>query len=340
MATLRDVADRVGVHPSTVSRALDPASSSLVNAETRARVIAAAEELGFRVDAVASGLRRGRTATMGVVVADLGNTYVASAIRGIENTFEGDGYLTFITETQDDHDRATRILGHLLSRKVEAIVTLASRAGDEPTIKRLSKQVPIVLAIRGLPGTDLPMVVNDDEGGGWISADHLIRLGHRSLAQLPGPRDVSNFRLREEGFIARAASSGIEVLRGPVAASVPTVEEGWRLMRALLQSSGRDRPTGIFAHNDHMALGAIQALRAAGLDCPNDISIIGYNDSPLTNFTDPPLTTVSLPGYELGQRAARLAIALVNGTNGAETQVTLPPTLVPRKSSASLASGR
>lgn len=339
MATLRDVADRVGVHPSTVSRALDPASSNLVNAETRARIIAAADELGFRVDAVASGLRRGRTATMGVVVADLGNTYVASAIRGIENTFEAEGYLTFITESQDDQDRATRILGHLLARKVEAIVTLASREGDETTIKRLSKQVPIVLAVRGLPGTGLPMVVNDDEGGGWISADHLIRLGHRKLAQLPGPRDVSNFRLREEGFVARAASSGITVPVNPDAASVPTVEEGWRLMRALLSSS-REYPTGIFAHNDHMALGAIQALRDVGLDCPADVSIIGYNDSPLTNFTDPPLTTVSLPGYELGQRAARLAMALVRGASGHETQVTLPPTLVPRSSSAPLASGK
>jgi LacI family transcriptional regulator len=333
MATLRDVAERVGVHPSTVSRALDPASANLVNVETRARVIAAAEELGFRVDPVASGLRRGRTSTMGVVVADFGNPFIASAIRGIENTFESHGFMTFITESQDDPERTSRILGHLLARKVEAIITFASRAGDEAEIKRISEQMPIVLAVRGLPGSDLATVVSDDEGGGWISADHLIGLGHRVLAQLPGPRDVSTFRLREDGFNARAAAANASVIPSQEAAAVPTVSEGRRLMRNLLAGTKR-RPTGVFAHNDLMALGAIQAMRDAGLECPADISIIGYNDAPLTDFTDPPLSTVSLPGYDLGQQAARLAMAMIAGTAGEDRYISLPPTLVPRRSTA------
>jgi len=331
MATLRDVATLAGVHPSTVSRALDPLQAGKVNAKTRARIDAAVQELGFQVDPVASGLRRGRTSTMGVMVADIGNPFIPPVLRGIENTFEARGYQTFIAETQDDQARAGRVLQNLVARRVEAIVTLASRQGDEAILERASRSIPVVLAVRGLPRTRLPCVTDDDELGGWLSADHLLSLGHQVVAELPGPGDVYNFEVRTRGFLSRIAESSSLFVRLDTQAHAPSVDEGRRLMRVLLER-GAPRPTGVFAHNDLMALGAIQEVRAAGLSCPGEISIIGYNDAPLTAYTDPPLTTVAVDGYELGRRSAELALDMLDGNEA--TEVTLAPRVVPRASTA------
>lgn len=335
MATLRDVADLTGVHPSTISRALNPATASLVSAETRARVRAAADELGFQVDAVASGLRRGRTHTLGVVVADLGNPFVAPVVRGIENSLESRGFLTFIAETQDDPTRMKRIFDHLLSRKVEALITLASRLGDEAVLRKAAKRVPVVLAIRDVPASGLPGVVHDDERGGRIAADHLLSLGHHVVAQLHGPRDVHTFVLRGVGFAARMRDGEATLIAAETSANTPTVEEGKRVMTQLLAQPG-PRPTAIFAHNDSMALGAIEAIRSGGMSCPQDISIIGYNDDRLTAFTDPPLTTIALPGYELGRFAADMALSIIEDPSRAAHVLSLPPRLVPRGSAIPL----
>jgi LacI family transcriptional regulator len=171
VVTLRDVAQHLGIHPSTVSRALDPSSAHRVSPETRERIQQAATELGFRRDTVARGLRRGRTNTLGVVVPDLGNPYVAPTIRGIENSLESRGCMAFVAETQDDRSRLARVVDSMISRRVDAIITLAARKGDESILRRASQQVPIVLAVRDLPGSRFPGVIGDDEFGGRLAAD-------------------------------------------------------------------------------------------------------------------------------------------------------------------------
>lgn len=331
MTTLRDVADRVGVHPSTVSRALDPRSSSLVSEGTREKVRQAADELGFQVDAVASGLRRGRTQTIGVVVPDLSNPYAAPIVRGIENSLESRNYMALITETQDDQGRARRVLDALLGRRVDALITLASRTGDDALLRRASKRVPVVLAIRDLPGSGLPGVVGDEERGGRIAADYLIDMGHTRLAQLLGPSDINTFVLRGHGFAARAAERSATLADFTTAARAPTIDEGHTCMAQLLAQHG-PRPTAVFAHNDLMALGAIEAITDAGLHCPEDISVMGYNDAPLTAYTDPPLSTIALPAYELGRFAAEMALSFIEDPNRPAHVLSLPPRLVPRES--------
>ena len=335
MPTLKDIAELTGVHPSTVSRALDPARANMVNPETRARVRTAAEELGFRVDAVASGLRRGRTMALGIIVADLGNPFAAPVIRGIENNLESHGYLAFITETQDDTARLTRVIDHLLSRRVDAIITLAARAGNEYVLQRAAQEVPVVLAVRNLPKSRLPGVVHDDHHGGRLAADHLLDLGHRRVSQLRGPQDISSFLGRGSGFGDRIRAAGAELIDIKSDATSPSADEGRRLTKELLRQRS-DMPSGIFAHNDMMAMGAIQELRSAGCDVPADVSVIGYNDSLLTTFTDPPLTTIALPGYELGRFAAEAAFTQLDDPGREPTVLTLPPRLVARRSTAAV----
>lgn len=332
--TIRDVARAAGVHISTVSRALDPAKASLVAPATRARVLSAAEELGYRPHLIASGLRRGQTRTVGVVVPDLGNTLYAPLARGVAHALDRGGYMPMVADTQDDHERFRRILQHLQGRRVDAVITTAARAGDTRSLLAFAASgVPVVLAVRTLHDSGLPAIVHDDAGGGRIAAEHLLGLGHRRLAQVRGPADVEPFVLRARGFEEAVCRAGAELVCPVAEAAEPTDVEGERVMHALLGASGAP-PTAVFVHNDTMALGALKALRAVGLRCPQDVSVIGYNDVPVAAHSWPPLSTVRLPAYDIGRLAGGLAIEFVEEPDGQRKSVTVPPTLVVRESTA------
>ena len=329
--TLKDVADKAGVHPSTVSRALDPAKGFLVRDDTVARVRAVAEELGYQGDAVASGLRRGRTNTLGVVVADLGNPFIAPVVRGIENQLEGRGLMALIAETRDDHARMGRVMNNLAARRVDAAIVTGARTGDVRLLRRAQQQMPIVLASRYLPGSGIPAIIHDDQLGGRLAADHLLQLGHRRIAQLCGPADISSFHERAVGFRSRLNDDGVVAIEPDQTADRPVMAEGRRLMELFLDQHD-ELPTAIFVHNDLMAFGALEALGVRGLSCPRDLAIVGYNDTPMTAFTNPPITTVRLPGYELGRMAADTAVMLMEGGQQTGSSLVLQPVLVPRHS--------
>lgn len=329
--TLKDVAQRAGVHVSTVSRALDPEKAQLVGPETRERVQMAASELGYQGDAIASGLRRGRTNTFAIVVADLGNPFIAPVLRGIENGLVGRGIMALVAETQDRRDRMEQVMRSLVARRVDAIITTAAREGDARALRRINRQVPVVLAVRHLPGSGLPSIVHDDERGGRLAAEHLVSAGHRRIAQLPGPLDVSSFVERAAGFRSYMSLRGLEVREPPEPAGHPTLREGQKLMSRLLDDI-EEPPTAVFAHNDLMAFGALDALEERGLSCPKHVAIMGYNDTQMTPYTAPPLTTIRLPGYELGRLAADAATVLVEHPDEPTTNLTLPPVLIPRRS--------
>jgi LacI family transcriptional regulator len=336
--TLQDVARAAGVHASTVSRALDPAKAALVNPETRARVQAVAQALGYRTDAMAMGLRRKRTNTIGVVVADIGNPFITPVLRGIENALEGRGVLPVLAETQDDHNRLNRVLDHLLGRKVDAIITTAARAGDQLILKKVAREVPVVLGVRNLPRSGLAAVVNDDALGADLAARHLIELGHRRIGQLRGPEDISSFAERAQAFAAYARRAGADVVEVGGSATRPTLPEGARLMRQMLREAD-ELASALFFGNDLMALGALEVLRATGYDCPRDVSIVGFNDSQLVDRVNPPLTTLRLPGYELGWIAAERAARMIEEPDDAYSVIALKPELVVRASTAPRSTG-
>jgi len=328
--TLKDVAREVGLHPSTISRALDPDRYTLVSDATRSRVHEAADALGYRVDAVASGLRRGRTNTLGVVVANLENPFIAPVVRGLENGLDEQGAMALIAETKDESGRLRGILEHLLERRVDGVVVAAAREGDEELLLAVADRVPVILAVRDLPGSGLAAVTFDDRASGRLVAEHLIGLGHRQVAQLAGPVEISSFAQRSEGFEQFVAEAG-GVLLGRGITGAPSIDSGERLMTALLAAAG-PAPTAVFAHNDLMALGAYRALARAGLRCPADVSIVGHNDSVMSAYLTPALTTISLPGYAIGQAAARLARAAIRSQSEDREQVVLAPELQIRAS--------
>ncbi len=331
--TLDDIAREVGVHPSTVSRALNPTRAGLVKPDTRRAVEEAARRLGYRPDMVARGLQSGRTATIGVIVADLGNAFITPIIHQLAAALETASMMPVIAETQDEHERFTRILDHIISRRVDAIVTAAARLGDREILEAAAMTVPVVVAARPLPGSALPQVIHDDEGGARMAAEHLASLGHRSVAQLRGPLDVANFSRRAVGFTDASGRLGLAEVVVEDTGRRPIFEEGRRLMEMLLAAVS-PLPTAVFAHNDLMALGALAALNEASLRVPEDVSLIGYNDLPAMELVAPPLTTVRYPSKEIGRAAGELVLSVLRGQEPAD--VCLEPALVVRASTRRL----
>ncbi|MFP3914393.1 MAG: LacI family DNA-binding transcriptional regulator [Actinomycetota bacterium] len=332
MPTLDDVAREVGVHPSTVSRALNPQKAVMVNPQTRQAVEQAARKLGYRPHMVARGLQSGRTATVGVIAADLGNPFVTPIIHGITESLEVAEMMPVVAETQDEHDRFARILDHMLSRRVDAVVAAATRAGDRRILEDASRIAPVVIAGRPLPGSTLPQAVLDDGAGARMAAEHLHQLGHRHVVQLRGPLDVANFQYRAEAFTQASRDLGLREVELPEIGTRPILEEGRRLMGALLDR-GEGVPSAVFAHNDLMAMGALAVLREAGRRVPQDVSLIGYNDLPMMDLVDPPLTTIRYRSREIGLAAGRLVVEVLSGSN--PPSVCLEPSLVIRASTLS-----
>jgi LacI family transcriptional regulator len=335
-ATLKDVARIAGVHPGTASRALDPAKMWLVTPKTRARVEAAARELGYRPDIVARSLRSGSTKTIGVVVVNLSNPFVGEVIHGIAGFLYPRGFMPLTIETFDEGERLALALATLRSRRVDAVIVTAARAADAATLRAsVQDGLRVVLAVRHLPGLDVPTVVHDDADGGRLAAEHLLGLGHRLLGELRGAQDVQPFLERSRAFRQTIAAAGGAVVDLPDFASDPAADEGRRLMKGYLASDG-ELPTAFFAHNDAMAIGAIDALRQVGLSCPEDVSVIGYNDAPLSDHVTPPLTTVRYPSDEVGRFAAEMALSHIEDRDRPGARVSFPAELVVRGSTAAV----
>jgi LacI family transcriptional regulator len=269
-----------------------------------------------------------------VVIPDFGNQIYGQLLRGITLQLERDGYLPLTVESRDDSDRLEETLEALAARRVDGIITAATRERDVRTLRRFARRgIPIVMAVRWVRSLDLPRVTNDDLRGGALAAEHLLDLGHVRLAQVHGPGDIETFRERCQGFRQAAAAAGIVLDEPSEHGTEPTVVEGRRLMRHLLDTS-IELPTAVFAHNDAMAVGAIEALTERGLRCPDDVSVIGYNDMPLVEHLDPPLSTVRMPTGEVGRIAAQTVLAAVAGHADPFASIALQPQLVVRGSTA------
>ena len=330
--TLKDVARAADVHVSTASRALDPAKSWRISPETIARVHLAAEQLGYMPDMIAKGLKRGTTMMVGVIVPDLENPFIGPLIRGIGQEVEKNELVTVVTETFEDHGRLERALNYLLTRRVDAVITTAARSTDRHLLSRFARRVPaFVLAVRNISGSGLPYITQDDRHGGELAAEHVIELGHEVMAQLRGPPDIEPFENRSEGFRRTGGAAGLLDVTVSDSAREVTLKEGRRLMKLTLDQNRSNPPTAIFAHADAIAIGAIEELEARGLRCPEDVSIVGYDDAPLVSHVRPPLSTVRLPGDEIGRRAGTAVMKLIDDPTELDS-VSIPAELIVRAS--------
>ena len=346
-ATLKDVAARVGVHPSTVSRVLNPATRGMVSRKIADAVSGAAEEIGYRPNPFAYSLRTNRSFTIGVVVPDLTNPVFPPIIRGIEKTLAAADYTVILANSDNDSDLEETIVNRMRDRQIDGLILATARRDDSLVTACANDGLPVVLINRTLefvresqnhPAT-VSCVLADDATGIGLAVAHLAALGHRHIVHIAGPRALSTGYRRAAGFRSAMAAHGLDC---PDAAVVEcdtfTEAQG---VAAFMSLFGRpeDRPTAIVAGNDMLALGCYSAARELGLACPHDISITGFNDMPIVDKLDPPLTTIRIPLFDLGATAAHALLDQLTEQKGQSATRILVPTLIVRGSTGPIATG-
>lgn len=324
--TLHDVAEAAGVSKSTVSRILDerlPRSES----ETAKRVRQVAKDLGYMRDVAAASLRRGKTMTIGVVVPRLTDTVMAMLYEALAHACTRTGQFAVVATT-DDEPKADRIAAQtLLQRGVDGLVLSTARLDDDFPDELAARGVPFVLALR-TDGKSLSSVA-DDRLGGYLATRHLLDLGHRRIGLIAGPAYASSSRGRVEGYRDAMAEAGAPVDPAWIVGSSFGIDSGAEAAEALMRLD--PRPTAIFAVNDNTAIGALSAVRAAGLSVPEDVSLVGYNDIPVISRLAVPITSVRVPFDQIA--AAALDLLATDPGSPRDRLRVATPTLIPRRSS-------
>jgi LacI family transcriptional regulator len=331
--TIIDVAARAGVHWSTVSRALNPDKRHLISPEMVERVEACVRELGYRANALASGLRTQRSLTIGVIVSNLGDPVHPPIVRAIEDRFAEIGYVTIVGNTDNIPERQAALIERFIRQGVEGLVIATFARDDCDVGVCLDAAIPTVAVFRA-PETDaIPSVRVDDGRAMELAVRHLAEHGHRRIAHIAGPQHVSTGYHRARGFRrACKALAATGVVPAQIVAREFTVEDGESACRALLDAE--TDVTAIVAANDMIAVGAMRHLAARGLRCPDDVSVIGMNDMLFMDAIAPALTTARTPAARLGAEAAAMLVALIGGVTLPQERIVLEPELILRGSVA------
>ena len=304
--TIKDVARESGVNISTVSRALNNGYG--VNDKTREHVIAVAARLKYRPNRIARGLVTGRSHSLGLVVSDIRNPFFAEVARGAEDAARAGNCDLVLCNSDLDADKQMEYVQSLLEKRIDGIMmNSVSMLSQEQQAQLAGSGVPIVLLNRPASNHTFSTVCADNEAGGALAARHLLGLGHRKIAHLTGPRQHGNLSDRARGFV-RALQSAEHPVQPTVLHGKFNFDGGAELARKLLDQ--HPEVTAIFAANDVMAFGVIQAVLDRGLRIPEDLSLIGFDNIQFSGIVHPPLTTVHQPKYEMGSAAVEVLLRL------------------------------
>lgn len=333
--TLKDVAAEAGVHVSTASRALNPATQSVINHKTVERVLAAADRLGYRPHPLARGLRTNQTMSVGVVIPDVENPLFGPIIAGVESVLIDEGYSMLIGNADQGQEHAMAVINDMVDRHVDGLI-LATAVRQDPAIEKMvARGIPMVLVNRTSEGLPVPSILGDDHAGIGLAIQHLASLGHTQLGHIAGPLNYSTGLARSQAFQAWTQTLGLGHSAGRIEeAGGFQVEPGYGACTRLL--TRHPEITAIVAANDLLALGCYRAIRDAGRRVGEDVSVTGYNDIPLLDLMQPPMTAVRVPYRHMGREAAAALLAMIGGESDAPSGVSirLAPTLAVRGSTA------
>jgi DNA-binding LacI/PurR family transcriptional regulator len=327
--TIAQIAREVGVSAPTVSKVLNGRSD--VAASTRAQVEDALDRHGYR------RRRPGSFAELGglvdLVFHRLGSEWSLEIIRGVEDTAAAARKSVILSELGGEHRPPQTWLETTLARPPLGALLVASQLTEAQRRRLASRAIPVVVIdTDGEPPAGVPTVASDNWNGGLAATRHLVSLGHRRIAAVGGPSDMLCSRARLDGYRGALAAAGIEHDASLVDSGNFNVEPGYTAGRRLLDRA--DRPTAVFAGSDMQALGVIRAAQELGLRVPGDLSVVGYDDLPIAQWTSPALTTIRQPLREMGSTATKMLLALASGRRPASTRVNLATDLVVRESTA------
>ncbi len=329
--TIDDVAKAAGVHPATVSRALRGVPGKVSPAK-RAEIEAIARSLGYQPNIIASSLRTKRTNIAAILVPDLANPMFAPLVKGLELELRKHNMLALITQPPNDKQGRASLIQELAMRQVSGLLILAAEQGDAMLEVAARQNIPTVLVNRGMGEKRFSSVVNDDHESVRLVIEHLHGLGHTRIAHVAGPAFLSTGLERRKAFVELAQAATTDVLP-IVEAKAFTREAGLLAARQLFEQDAQAF-TAVFASNDLLALGVMDAARERGFSIPKDLSIVGHNDMPFVDIISPPLTTVHVPIAEMSRQAAQMFLDQIGDVALPTTTRILTPTLVVRRSTA------
>jgi DNA-binding LacI/PurR family transcriptional regulator len=333
MIKIGDVAKRAGVSVATVSRVINKRGN--VKKSTEEKVLKAVEELGYFPNLSARSLKTNRTLTIGIIIPDITNPFFPIVVRGAQNVFKQEGYTIILCNSFEEEYEEKKHLNILEAKKVDGILLIKapSRMNDSKYMERLKNfPIPIVYIDRLPDLQDIPAVVADNISGGYDATLHLIKLGHKNIAAITVQYPITVHKERLQGYFSALNDHNIPINKQYIQKGIPSIQEGISLAQSLINMN--NRPTAIFVTNNKLTIGLMKALEIAGLKCPQDISVVGYDDFDWENVFHPRLTVIAQPAYEMGETAANLLIKIIRDgiSSLSNNKVILPAELKIRES--------
>ena len=327
--TISDIARSVGVSSATVSRVLN--SPHIVKEETRIKVLRAMEDQGYIYNALAGGLTKKRTATIGLIIPTITNPIFAIATKEIQNTARKRGYSILLGSTEYSYDTEFEIVSLFHEKRVDGMIFMGA-PGNNKSMEFMKKfKIPFVVTWEILEAKDVNFVAFDNIQSARQATDYLISLGHRRIAMITGPlTDTSRAYQRLEGYRQALAAHDLPRDESLIVQKNYTVEDGKEAMSRLLRE--KEIPTAVFCGNDILAYGAMAAVKEAGFIVGTNISIVGFDDLDISRVTDPQLTTVHVPANRMGKMSGELLISLIEEKVQQPQQYILDCNLVIRQS--------
>jgi LacI family transcriptional regulator len=307
--TLKMVAEKAEVSVNTASRAINNRPD--INLETKKRVLQIAKKLGYIRNAAAVALRTKKTGTIGVVIADNRNPFYAELLNGIEEASREKNYHIILANTQRDYKKEEEAINLLLAKRVDGLLITPVQDKDDDIRNLIDANIPFVITGRDFENIEVDAVYNDEVKGGFLATEYLIKKGHKRIALIDGFLYKSPAKGRLDGYIKALNKYRISLDESLISVGDINIEDGYERTKQML---GENLDfTAIFAYNDMMAFGSMQAIKEKGLRIPEDIGLVGYDDIPFSSLISPSLTTIKLKKQELGVESVKLLFSRING---------------------------
>lgn len=326
MATIQDVAARAGVAPITVSRVLN--NSGYVSTATRKRVEAAAKALNYVPNSLASSLRSNRTYILAMLLADISNPFWTTVARGVEDVASEHGFSVILCNTDERAEKQEEYLAVMLRRRVDGFLLVPTTAATESIQMIHQQNVPVVILDRHVPMLAVDTVQGDNFGSAYQLTQHLVALGHRRIAILAGPQHISTSAERVAGVERAINDAGLTVDATLVCYGEYSIESGYTMAQKILHQ----QPTAIVGGNNFITIGIGRLLQEQFIKVPDDISVVCFDDVPVSWGSDPFLTVAVQPAYEIGQRATELLLKRIQEPQAPIQAIKLPVEIIIRDS--------
>ncbi len=316
--TITDIARKLGISTSTVSRALNDHPD--ISPETKRKVKEVAKELNYRPNPFAQSLKSNRTSTIGVIVPEIKHDFFSSAISGIEQVAYNSGYTIILCQSNESFEREVVNTNLLIHHRVAGLIVSISQntKSGEHFNDVIKKGVPLVFFDRTCEDVDTYKVVIDDKQSAYNAVTYLIQKGYRNIAHFAGPSGLDICKKRMSGYVDALIQNGLQVNKELILYGGLHELDGYDAMSELLEKN--IIPDAIFAVNDPVAIGAFQKIKEAGLKIPDNVAIVGFSNNKITTLVDPPLTTVNQPSFEMGKKAAEILINIIENKNVLDTK--------------------